>query len=293
MIFLNDPHANVSSWDESYFANYYSKWVETHRCLNTDILRNRCQYGCPVDSYCKWGLCQCNSGLTRTWVSIVVMIVQVKVRFHRKPSGGQRVNRICSVVQATRAIQASACILHQLAWEVNSPFGKVVRWSCSSIKQVCWNRKQHQAGLLVCKFAQTGEQHPQHPHDPAGLILSLSPGIPLCQRTNFHRHLQIFRHQGSCSTDQHKPDTTFDPESGVGCTTANSTSACSNLDINLICHTSKLTCNCRRNMRWNPVANECQVRSWKYGHISFCLVSFFSYHIYIKGHSRFLLHLYL
>ena len=25
MIFLKDPHTNVSSWDESYFANYYSK----------------------------------------------------------------------------------------------------------------------------------------------------------------------------------------------------------------------------------------------------------------------------
>jgi len=117
MIFLNHPHTSVSSWDESYFSEFYSK--------------NRCQYGCPVNSYCKWGLCQCNGGHTRTW--------------------------------------------------------------------------------------------------------------------------------GSCSADQHKPDTTFDPERGVGCTTGNSSSACSSLDINLICHTSKLTCNCRRNMRWNPVANECQI----------------------------------
>ena len=28
MTFLKEPHTNVDSWDESYYANYYSKWVE-------------------------------------------------------------------------------------------------------------------------------------------------------------------------------------------------------------------------------------------------------------------------
>ena len=36
---------------------------------------------------------------------------------------------------------------------------------------------------------------------------------------------------------------------------------CSSLDIDLVCTINMATCNCRRNMRWNPVPKECQV--WK------------------------------
>ena len=122
----------------------------------------------------------------------------------------------------------------------------------NSIKLVCWCASLLKQGMSICSIPTA---------QPASFSVCPLGFRSLCQRTNFHRHLQISRHQGSCSADQHKPDTTFDPERGVGCTTANSSSACSSLDINLICHTSKLTCNCRRNMRWNPVANECQVGS--------------------------------
>ena len=110
--------------------------------------------------------------------------------------------------------------------------------------------------MQVC--SNRGGASAAHPHGPAGLILTLSLGSPLsCQRTNFPRHLQIYPcYQASCSADQRAD--TFDPEAGVACTTM-AHSACSNLDINLVCNPTKLTCDCRRNMAWNPVARECQV----------------------------------
>lgn len=157
----------------------------------------------------------------------------------------------------TRTIQASSLILHQLAVEVGS------RWE--SVKVVL---QQHHAGLL--KQVQVGEEHPQveshrraAPPRAAGLILSLSLGSPICQRTNFHCHLQIHPCQASCSADQRESGNTFDPKAGMACTML-AHSVCSNLDINLVCNPSSLTCNCRRNMAWNPVAKECQVRNSKY-----------------------------
>ena len=70
-------------------------------------------------------------------------------------------------------------------------------------------------------------------------------------------------YQASCSADQRESGSTFDPEAGMACTTM-AHSVCSSLDINLVCKPSNLTCNCRRNMAWNPVAKECQVRNSKY-----------------------------
>ena len=53
------------------------------RCLETDIWRNHCEYGCPVHSYCKWGLCQCNTGdLPKT--SVKHHPIHVKVRVCKK-----------------------------------------------------------------------------------------------------------------------------------------------------------------------------------------------------------------
>ena len=158
---------------------------------------------------------------------------------------------ICSVVQVTSAIQTSSCILQMLDQEVGS------RWKSSKVVL-----QQDQAGSLQEELVQVcsnrGGASAAHPHGPAGLILTLSLGSPLsCQRTNFPRHLQIYPcYQASCSADQRAD--TFDPEAGVACTTM-AHSACSNLDINLVCNPTKLTCDCRRNMAWNPVARECQV----------------------------------
>ena len=178
--------------------------------------------------------------------------------------------RICSVVQVTSAIQTSSCILQMLDQEVGS------RWESSKVVL-----QQDQAGSLQEELVQVcsnrGGASAAHPHGPAGLILTLSLGRPLsCQRTNFPRHLQIYPcYQASCSADQRAD--TFDPEAGVACTTM-AHSACSSLDINLVCNPTKLTCDCRRNMAWNPVARECQVFEtpniflFKYGHVIPCLL---------------------
>ena len=39
------------SYDMGYADNYYN--------------RNRCRYGCPSNSYCRLGFCECNQGLTK------------------------------------------------------------------------------------------------------------------------------------------------------------------------------------------------------------------------------------
>ena len=38
-------------WDDDYYNNYY--------------LTNTCIGGCPINSHCEWGLCECNAGTTR------------------------------------------------------------------------------------------------------------------------------------------------------------------------------------------------------------------------------------
>ena len=38
-------------WDDDYYKNYY--------------LTNTCIGGCPINSHCEWGLCECNAGTTR------------------------------------------------------------------------------------------------------------------------------------------------------------------------------------------------------------------------------------
>jgi len=46
---LRDPLR--SDWDEKYYNDYYN--------------RNQCLYGCPQNSHCEWGFCECNAGAVR------------------------------------------------------------------------------------------------------------------------------------------------------------------------------------------------------------------------------------
>ena len=39
------------SYDMGYAENYYN--------------RNRCRYGCPANTYCRLGFCECHQGLTK------------------------------------------------------------------------------------------------------------------------------------------------------------------------------------------------------------------------------------
>ena len=29
--------------------------------------RNECEYGCPPNTHCEWGVCECNEGFTKSW----------------------------------------------------------------------------------------------------------------------------------------------------------------------------------------------------------------------------------
>ena len=41
----------MGGWDEDYYNNNY--------------LTNTCLGGCPLNSHCEWGMCECNAGTTR------------------------------------------------------------------------------------------------------------------------------------------------------------------------------------------------------------------------------------
>ena len=38
-------------WDQNYYDNNYQ--------------RNECMFGCPANSHCEWGFCECNAGTSR------------------------------------------------------------------------------------------------------------------------------------------------------------------------------------------------------------------------------------
>ena len=38
-------------WDQNYYDNNYQQ--------------NECMYGCPANSHCEWGFCECNAGTSR------------------------------------------------------------------------------------------------------------------------------------------------------------------------------------------------------------------------------------
>merc|ERR1711953_566233 len=38
-------------WDQNYYDNNYQ--------------RNECMFGCPMNSHCEWGFCECNAGTSR------------------------------------------------------------------------------------------------------------------------------------------------------------------------------------------------------------------------------------
>jgi len=40
-------------WDEDYYSSYYEK--------------NECLDGCPLNSHCEWGFCECNADFTKSW----------------------------------------------------------------------------------------------------------------------------------------------------------------------------------------------------------------------------------
>ena len=46
------------SYDTGYADHYYNNYYN----------RNRCRYGCPPNSYCRLGFCECNPGLTKIMV---------------------------------------------------------------------------------------------------------------------------------------------------------------------------------------------------------------------------------
>ena len=100
-------------------------------------------------------------------------------------------------------------------------------------------------------FNQVCSHGLENPHGPTPTSFSL---CLLGSRSANRQTFKFIIVQGSCSC-------TFDPEAGLTCSAANSASMCSSLDINMACTISMSTCNCRRNMRWNPVPKECQV--WK------------------------------
>ena len=105
-------------------------------------------------------------------------------------------------------------------------------------------------------FNQVCSHGLENPHGPTPASFSVClPGSRSANRQTF----KFIIIQGSCSADQHETSSTFDPEAELACSPANSTSMCSSLDINLVFTINMSTCNCRRNMRWNPVPKECQV----------------------------------
>merc|ERR1712106_64327 len=51
MMHMRQP--SMGGWDDNNYNNYYQK--------------NECMGGCPMNSHCEWGFCECNAGTTRRY----------------------------------------------------------------------------------------------------------------------------------------------------------------------------------------------------------------------------------
>ena len=47
-------------WDQNYYDNNYQ--------------RNECMFGCPANSHCEWGFCECNAGTSRFFKTFYTLI---------------------------------------------------------------------------------------------------------------------------------------------------------------------------------------------------------------------------
>ena len=47
-------------WDQNYYDNNYQQ--------------NECMYGCPANSHCEWGFCECNAGTSRFFKTFQLFI---------------------------------------------------------------------------------------------------------------------------------------------------------------------------------------------------------------------------
>jgi len=52
MMYMNNPNYGMG-WDNGYYNNYYR--------------RNQCMGGCPPNSHCEWGFCECDGGMVRSY----------------------------------------------------------------------------------------------------------------------------------------------------------------------------------------------------------------------------------
>ena len=51
MHMMNPMNQYSRGWDQNYYDNNYQ--------------RNECMFGCPMNSHCEWGFCECNAGTSR------------------------------------------------------------------------------------------------------------------------------------------------------------------------------------------------------------------------------------
>ena len=48
---MNPMNQIGRGWDQNYYDNNYQQ--------------NECMFGCPMNSHCEWGFCECNAGTSR------------------------------------------------------------------------------------------------------------------------------------------------------------------------------------------------------------------------------------
>ena len=68
---MNNPAQYGGVWDDNYFSNYYSRYVygKKNQVLSNIVFdRNLCRFGCPPNSHCEWGFCECDVGFVKTYV---------------------------------------------------------------------------------------------------------------------------------------------------------------------------------------------------------------------------------
>ena len=63
---MNPMNQIGRGWDQNYYDNNYQQ--------------NECMFGCPMNSHCEWGFCECNAGTSR-FTELLSLLHPVSVFF--------------------------------------------------------------------------------------------------------------------------------------------------------------------------------------------------------------------
>jgi len=129
MMYMNNPAQYGGVWDDNYFSNYYS--------------RNLCRFGCPPNSHCEWGFCECDVGFVKTYGTCQTLGTKATPRL----SSFMPENLACGAHQAN---VSSYCALQDINMVCNANLSTTEGMGrCECRKDMKWNNEAKECQIFM------------------------------------------------------------------------------------------------------------------------------------------------